>query len=83
MFYLNNIESNQIKKYVDDKNRISSINIQYNDINEFETSYFNIYPDGSIENNLNKNIGNLLYDDINVILRLKDKELINHNLRNF
>ena len=36
-----------------------------------------------IADNLNKNIGNLLYDDINVILRLKDKELINHNLRNF
>ena len=81
LFYLNNIESNQIKKYVEDKNKISAINIQYNDIIEFETSYFNIYPDGSIENNLNKNIGNLLHDDINVILKLKEKEIINHNMR--
>ena len=53
----------------------------YNNINEFTTSYFNIYPDGSIENSKSEDIGNLLYDDILNILEIKKNDLINHDLR--
>ena len=55
--------------------------MKIHDLDEFKSSYFNIYPDGSVENNNNENVGNLLYDDIYDILKLKNKELINHNLR--
>ena len=63
------------------QNENTKIKTHYNDLKEFTTSYFNIYPDGSIENNEEEDIGNLLNDDILTILDIKQKELINHNLR--
>ena len=64
LFYLNDSESQLVEDYVLRKQRENSlIKIHYNDLTEFTTSYFNIYPDGSIENNKNENIGNLLCDD--------------------
>ena len=81
LFYLNDIESKEIENFVDKKRKNAKMKIHYNDLDEFKTSYFNIYPDGSVENNNNENVGNLLYDDIYDILKLKNKELINHNLR--
>ncbi|MCI8394212.1 MAG: hypothetical protein HFH86_01845 [Bacilli bacterium] len=55
--------------------------IHYNNLTEFTTSYFNIYPNGSIENSNDEDIGNLLTDDIFKILEIKQKDLINHDLR--
>lgn len=82
LFYLNDSESQLVEEYVLRKqSENSKIKIHYNNLNEFTTSYFNIYPDGSIENNKDENIGNLLCDDISTILNIKQKELINHNLR--
>ena len=63
------------------QNENTIIKTHYNDLKEFTTSYFNIYPDGSIENSKEEDIGNLLNDDILTILDIKQKELINHNLR--
>ena len=81
MFYLNDNESKEVEKFINSKINDTKIKIHYNDFNEFTTSYFNIYPDGSIENMKDEDIGNLLRDDICYILELKSKELTNHNLR--
>ena len=82
LFYLNVSESQFVEDYVLRKQLENSlIKIHYNDLTEFTTSYFNIYPDGSIENNKNENIGNLLCDGIITILNIKQKELTNHSLR--
>ena len=82
LFYLNDFESQLVEKYVDNKQKQNQkIKIHYNNINEFTTSYFNIYPDGSIENSKDEDIGNLLYDDILNILEIKKNDLINHDLR--
>lgn len=40
--------------------------INYDNEKEFKTSYFIIYPDGSIENNELKEIGNLLNTPIKI-----------------
>lgn len=79
LFYLSDNESLMIKDYIDKKD--SKIKIHFNDFDEFTTSYFNIYPDGSIENNKSENIGNLLYDDIFTILEKKKSDLTHHILR--
>ena len=76
LFYLNDIESKEIEYFIDRKIKNAKMKIHYNDLDEFKTSYFNIYPDGSVENSNNENIGNLLYDDIHDILRLKIKNLL-------
>lgn len=81
LFYLNDNESKEVEKFINSKINDTKIKIHYNDFNEFTTSYFNIYPDGSIENMKDEDIGNLLRDDICYILELKSKELTNHNLR--
>ena len=82
LFYLNDFESQLVEKYVNNKQKQNpKIKIHYNNINEFTTSYFNIYPDGSIENSKDEDIGNLLYDDILNILEIKKNDLINHDLR--
>lgn len=82
LFYINDSESKSIEKYINKKQlEDSKIKIHYNNLNEFTTSYFNIYPNGSIENNNDEDIGNLLTDDIFKILKIKQKDLINHELR--
>ena len=82
LFYLNDSESQLVEDFVNKmQNENTKIKTHYNDLNEFTTSYFNIYPDGSIENSKDEDIGNLLNDDILTILDIKQKELINHNLR--
>lgn len=81
-FYLEEEESKCIEEFISKKQRDNNgIKIHYNDFSEFATSYFVIYPDGSIENISLETIGNLLYDNIFDILQMKEKELINHNLR--
>ena len=82
LFYLNESESQLVEEYALRKQRENSkIKIHYNNLSEFTTSYFNIYPDGSVENSKDENIGNLLCDDISTILDIKQKELVNHSLR--
>lgn len=82
LFYLNDSESQLVEDFVNKmQNENTKIKTHYNDLKEFTTSYFNIYPDGSIENSKDEDIGNLLNDDILTILDIKQKELINHNLR--
>ncbi len=82
LFYLNDSESQLVEEYILSKQKENSkIKIHYNNLSEFTTSYFNIYPDGSVENSKDENIGNLLCDDISTILNIKQKELVNHNLR--
>lgn len=82
LFYINDSESKAIEDYVNKKQeKDSKIKIHYNNLTEFTTSYFNIYPDGSIENSNDEDIGNLLTDDISKILEIKQKDLINHDLR--
>ena len=56
--------------------------IHYNSYDEFKTSYFSIFPDGSIENMSLEVVGNLLSNDIVEILKIKQKELTHHVLRN-
>lgn len=81
MFFLNDVESQEIEKFIEKLNRTSKIKIHYNDFTEFTTSYFNIYPDGSLENSKEENIGNLLYQNVFDILELYKEELQNHYLR--
>ena len=82
IFLLDEKELKEIEEFVDNKSKENSnIQIHFNDFNEFTTSYFPIFPNGSIENESCKVIGNLLHDDILDILRIKKEELINHRLR--
>lgn len=82
LFYLNESESQLVEEYALRKQRENpKIKIHYNNLSEFTTSYFNIYPDGSVENIKDENIGNLLCDDISAILDIKKKELANHSLK--
>lgn len=82
LFYLNDSESQLVEDFVNKKQAENpKIKMHYNNFNEFTTSYFNIYPNGSIENNKCEDIGNLLNEDMLTILDIKQKELINHNLR--
>lgn len=81
LFYLNDNESKEVENFIDRKIKHTKIKIHYNNLDEFTTSYFNIYPDGSVENVNSENVGNLLYDDIRDVLKLKNKELTNHSLR--
>ena len=82
-FYIDGKVSDNVKNIINNIKRKSNIIINYDDIKEFNTSYFNIYPDGSIENNKSEVIGNLLNTPINEILRRKKSELINNYSRNF
>lgn len=82
-FYIDEKVSDNVKNIINNIKRKSNIIINYDDIKEFNTSYFNIYPDGSIENNKSEVIGNLLDTPINEILRRKKSELINNYSRNF
>ncbi len=81
LFYLNDESSEQVKKIVAKLNDNSRFKIHYNDFDEFTTSYFNIYPDGSIENSKDEDIGNLKEMSILDIINLKKEDLINHNMR--
>lgn len=82
-FYIDEKVSDNVKNIINNIKRKSNIIINYDDIKEFNTSYFNIYPDGSIENNKSEVIGNLLNTPINEILRRKKSEIINNYSRNF
>ena len=83
MFRLDDSQIRSISEYVNQKNKAkNTIKIHFNDMNEFETSYFTIYPDGSVENMQNEEVGNLLKDDISNILKVKQYELVNHEMRN-
>lgn len=82
IFYLEDNQSSIVKSLVNELNTISKFGIHYNDFTEFTSSYFNIYPDGSIENSKDEDIGNLNDMDILDILKIKKEELVNHNLRN-
>lgn len=82
IFYLNDLDSKEIEQQISNfQNGQKNIKIQYNDFNAFTTSYFNIYPDGSIENSKDEEIGNLLETSIQEILKRKEQELIHHELR--
>ena len=81
LFYLSDAESKQVETTIHYLNQNDKIKIHYNDFDEFVTSYFNIFPDGSIENNDNECIGNLLDNSISDILMIKKQELTNHSLR--
>lgn len=82
MFSLDDSEIKSVSEFVDDKKMENKkIEIHFNDFSEFTTSYFLIFPDGSVENASSEVIGNLLYDDILDILNVKQKELVNHRLR--
>lgn len=82
LFEITDIQSKKIEAWIKKlNNQNKSIKIQYNDYDEIATSYFSIYPDGSVENKYNEVVGNLLTDSIQNILKAKEKELQNHNLR--
>lgn len=83
MFYLNDKEFKEIEEQILDlQKEQKNIKIQFNDLEDFTTSYFNVYPDGSIENSKDEDIGNLLDTSIHEILKMKEQELIHHELRN-
>ena len=83
MFKLNDSQIKSISKFVNKKNKEKlSMKIHFNDFNEFTTSYFTVYSDGSVENMKNEEVGNLLNNDISEILLAKQNELVNHKLRN-
>ncbi len=83
MFKLNDSQIKSISKFVNKKNKEKlSMKIHLNDFNEFTTSYFTVYSDGSVENMKNEEVGNLLNNDISEILLAKQNELVNHKLRN-
>ena len=83
MFKLNDSQIKSISKFVNKKNKEKlSMKIHFNDFNEFTTSYFTVYSDGSVENMKNEEVGNLLNNDISEILLAKQTELVNHKLRN-
>lgn len=77
-FYIDEKQSNKIEKIINNIKKESKIMINYDNEKEFKTSYFIIYPDGSIENNELKEIGNLLNTPIKDILKLKEDELVNN-----
>lgn len=77
-FYIDDNVSDKVEKIIDDIKSKSNIVINYDNVKEFKTSYFIIYPDGSIENNDLQEIGNLLYTPITEILNLKEEELVNN-----
>lgn len=77
-FYINEKLSNEVEKIINNIRIKSNIVINYDNVREFKTSYFIIYPDGSIENNELKEIGNLLNTPITEILNLKEDELVNN-----
>lgn len=82
MFYLDDLASKEIEQQILDlQKKQNIIKIQYNDFGDFTSSYFNIYPDGSIENSKDEDIGNLLETPIQEILKMKEQELIHHELR--
>lgn len=82
LFEITNKESEKIEKWTKElKTYNKKINIEYNDYDEIATSYFSIYPDGSVENKYNEVIGNLITNSIDNILKVKEEELQNHNLR--
>lgn len=80
-FYIDDNASDKIEKTINDIKVKSNIVINYDNIKEFKTSYFVIYPDGSIENNELQEIGNLLDTPITKILDLKKEELVNNILK--
>ena len=83
MFKLEDSQIKLISKFVNKKNKEKgSMKIHFNDFNEFTTSYFTIYNDGSVENMQNEEVGNLLRQDISEVLLAKQNELVNHKLRN-
>ena len=77
-FYINERLSNKVLKMINSIKKKSDIVINYDNVKEFKTSYFIIYPDGSIENNELQEIGNLLNTPITEILNLKEDELVNN-----
>lgn len=82
LFEITNESSNEIQKWIINLNNDNkNIKIQYNDYDEIATSYFSIYPDGSVENKNNEIVGNLLNKPIQEILKLKEEEMQNHYLR--
>lgn len=82
-FYIDDKISNKVEKILNNIKKESSIIINYDNEKEFKTSYFIIYPDGSVENNELQEIGNLLHTPITKILNLKENELVNNFSKNF
>lgn len=82
-FYIDDNLSNNVEAIINTIREKSKIKINYDNVEEFQTSYFIIYPNGSIENNEQKEIGNLIDTPITEILNIKKKELTNYSLRNF
>jgi MoaA/NifB/PqqE/SkfB family radical SAM enzyme len=81
-FYLCDDESDELENVINQMKKSVNFEINYNNFNEFTSSYFNIYPDGSIENSKDEIIGNLLEKSIFEIMSLKDHDLSCHYLRN-
>lgn len=69
LFYVDEWESQEIERFVAEKKKYTTMQIHYNNFDEYKTSYFNIYSDGSVENQDSCTIGNLLEDDIFDILK--------------
>ena len=82
-FYIDDELSNNIETIINSINKDSKIKINYDNVEEFKTSYFIIYPNGTIENNEKKEIGNLINTPISEILKSKKDELVNNSSRNF
>ena len=81
LFSLDEEYSEYVQSIVNELNSRSTFDIHYNDFDEFSYSYFNIYPDGSIENSDDLDIGNLNNMSLSEILYLKNKDLYQHSLR--
>lgn len=80
-FFIDEVDSKKIEDIVNNF-KTNKIKIHYNNFEEFTTSYFNIYPDGSIEDANGNVVGNLLNNSIFHILSLLQGDLQNHYLRN-
>ena len=77
-FYIDDKISNIVEKIINNIRNENNIVINYDNEKEFKTSYFIIYPDGSVENNQLQDVGNLLHTPITEILNLKEEELVNN-----
>jgi len=82
LFLLSNEEQLKVKNIVDEIQKDTDISVYYNSTSDFATSYFNIYPDGSVENSKDEDIGNLIKDSVFDILKLKKEDVLLYNLAN-
>lgn len=78
-FNITNSEFNNLKEDISNITNFSNVQVTYNDVEEFETSYFNIYPNGAIKDKTGKEVANILKDSMKFCVSLID--LSNHKLR--